>query len=297
MKAFLPGILLLCSLVFTSVAAEPKKVLVVTTTAGFRHSSIPQLEEMLRDLSARSGGAFTVDFVSQPAGEPASPGGNASEAERAEYEKALAAWRAEKLASALEALAPERLADYDAVVFASTTGDLPIPDREGLLQWVRDGHGLVGIHAASDTFPSWPEFREMLGGSFDYHRDQTGVDCLIEDPGHPATAALPRPWPIAQEEIYLIKDYEPSKVRELLILDRHPNEGTPGHFPLAWCRDYGKGRVFYTALGHREDLIDPTFGDRKNPPETAGQFRAHVLGGLEWALGLEPGSAGGGRGR
>jgi type 1 glutamine amidotransferase len=74
--------------------------------------------------------------------------------------------------------------------------------------------------------------------------------------------------------MYTFKNFTGQKVRLLLYMDRHPNEGTPGLYPLSWARQWGKGRVFYTALGHREDVWSATW------------FRDHLRGGTEWALGL-----------
>ena len=78
-------------------------------------------------------------------------------------------------------------------------------------------------------------------------------------------------------------------MHDLLILDKHPEFNTPGHFPVSWCKPYGSGRVFYTSLGHREDVwdADPGIKDRKNAPEISKAYQAHVLGGIEWALGLK----------
>ena len=67
-------------------------------------------------------------------------------------------------------------------------------------------------------------------------------------------------------------------------------QGTPGDYPVAWTKLHGKGRVFYTSLGHREDVWDPAYTDkngRMNSPEVAEQFQAHVRGGILWALGLD----------
>lgn len=291
MKNLFPAILLalaVASVFVPAQAAEPKKLLVVTTTTGFRHTSIPTLEKVIGQL-ARLSGAFTVDHVRQPEGKPNEPGRQATEAERIAYREANAKWIETQLAPALEKLSPAALKNYAGVVFASTTGDLPIPDREGFLRWIRDGGAFIGIHSASDTLHAWPEYREMLGGEFDHHGAQVGVECVNCDAAHPANAGLGKTWPIAQEEVYLFKNYDAGGVRELLVLDKHPNEGTPGRCPVSWCRDYGSGRVFYTSLGHREDLIDadPGLPDRKNPIETSTAYQAHLLGGIEWALGLK----------
>lgn len=283
-------ILILLSLVAAASAlqAAPKKLLVVTTTTGFRHSSIPTLEKVIAQLGKDSG-EFTVDFVHQPGGNP--PGKmpqNATDPQKAEFQKSVDAWN-EKMKAALQKLSPESLKQYDGVVFASTTGDLPIPDQQGFVDWIKAGHAFIGIHAASDTFHGWPGFIEMLGGEFAHHGRQVAVDCINEDPSNPATAHLPKVWTIQQEEIYQFKSYDPTKVHDLLILDKHPETGAPGHYPVTWCKNFGTGKVFYTSLGHREDLIDadPNLKDRKNSPEISKAYQGLVLGGIEWALGLK----------
>jgi uncharacterized protein len=264
--------------------ATPKKLLVVTTTLQFRHTSIPNLEAMLTQLG-ESSGKFTVDFVQQPPNKPPDLRRNSTDEERAAYAK----WE-DALKLALEKLSPDNLKNYDGVVFASTTGDLPIPDKQGFLDWIKAGHAFIGIHAASDTFHGWPGYIDMLGGEFDHHGDQLSVNVINVDPSNPADANLPKVWKIQQEEIYQFKNYDPTKVHELLVLDKKPERPfTPGRYPISWCKSYGKGRVFYTALGHREDLIDtdPNMRNRRNSVEAAKLYQAHILGGIEWALGLK----------
>ena len=253
-------------LIAASLHAEPKKLLVVTTTTGFRHSSIPTAEKILEQLAQKSG-EFTVDFVHQPPGKPANPRPDATDEQKAAYNADEAKWE-ESLKAALQKLSPESLKNYDGVVFASTTGDLPIPDKQGFLDWIKAGHAFIGMHAASDTFHHWPGYIDMLGGEFKHHGRQVGVECLNQDPQNPATAPLPMKWDITQEEIYQFQNYDPSKVHDLLIMDKHPEDGSPGHFAVSWCKMYGAGRVFYTSLGHREDIwdTDPDINDRKNSP-------------------------------
>ena len=269
-------------------AAAPKKLLVVTTTAGFRHSSIPTAEKILAQM-ARDSGAFTVDFVRQPPGQPAGLKRDATEEQKAAFRTAEDQWDA-SMKAVLQTLAPDSLRHYDGVAFVSTTGELPIPDREGFLHWIKEGHAFIGLHAATDTFHNWPGFIDMLGGEFSHHGRQVSVECLNQDPQHPATAHLGKSWTITQEEIYQFKNYDPARVHDLLILDQHPETGAPGHFAVAWCKSYGQGRVFYTSLGHREDIwdADPGIHDRKNSPELSKAYQQHVLGGIQWALGLKP---------
>ena len=299
---------LLAAATMSPAVAAPKKVLVVTTTTGFRHSSIPNLEKVITQLGQESGG-FTVELVQQPPGKPAQskrPAAlkpDATAEQQAAFKTALdkfnadleaakpaeAAWQ-EALKTVLARLSPESLKNYDGVIFASTTGDLPLPDLQGLLAWIKAGHAFIGIHAASDTFHKSPEFIAMLGGEFEHHSKQLGVECLNEDPRHPATAHLGRTWTITQEEIYQFKSYDQSKVHDLLDLDKKPQEPfTPGHYPVSWCKPFGNGRVFYTSLGHREDIIDtdPKLKDRINSVEISKAYQQHILGGIEWALGLK----------
>jgi len=282
-------IVLLMLVLAAAVQAEPKKLLVVTTTASFRHSSIPTLEKVIAQLGKDSG-EFTVDFVQQPPGHPATGFPTKLRPDASDADKAAeAAWN-QKLTNVLQKLSPDNLKNYDGVVFASTTGDLPIPDKQGFLDWIKAGHAFIGIHAASDTFHGWPGYIEMLGGEFDHHGAQLSVDCINVDPSNPATAHLPKVWTISQEEVYQFKNYDPAKVHELLVLDKKPERPfSPGHFAVAWCKDYGAGKVFYTSLGHREDIIDadPDLKDRKNSVEISRAYQAHLLGGIEWALGLK----------
>ena len=276
------------------VAAAPKKLLVVTTTTGFRHSSIPTAEKVLAEL-AQSSGEFTVDFVRQPPGVHAGNGfpnklkDTATPEEKKAFADAEDKWN-EALKTELQKLSPENLKNYDGVIFASTTGDLPLPDKQGFLDWIKAGHAFIGIHAAADTFHGWPDFAAMLGGEFAHHGPQVSVDCLNQDLAHPATAALGKVWTIQQEEIYQFKNYDPANVHDLLIMDKHPeHKEVSGHFAVSWCKHYGTGNVFYTSLGHREDVwdTDPTIKDRKNDPAISKAYQQHVLGGIEWALGLK----------
>ena len=284
-------LLLVAALAATSLHAAPKKLLVVTTTTGFRHSSIPTSEKVLTEL-ARQSGAFTVDFIHQPDGKPANPKKDATAEEKAAFNAANAKWEETALKPALQKLSPAALKNYDAVAFVSTTGNLPIPDMAGFLNWIKSGGVFIGIHAASDTFHGSPEFIAMLGGEFKTHGPQVSVECINKDLQHPATAHLGKSWMLKQEEIYQFKSYETTKVHDLLILDKHPDpkmNKEAGHFPVSWHKQFGKGKVFYTSLGHREDIwdTDAAIKDRKNEAEISKAYQQHVLGGIQWALGLK----------
>jgi len=261
--------------------AAPKKVLVVTTTTGFRHSSIPTAEKVLGELS-RDSNLFTVEYARVEPNDPQfrGPDGKPS---KEKVNAAIGAVLAEKMS-------PAALKNYDAIIFANTTGDLPIPDKEAFLEWIRSGKGFVGMHSATDTFHNYAPYIEMIGGEFKSHGAQVEVDALNQDKECPACRHLGSEWKVF-DEIYLFKNFDPAKVHTLLTLDKHPNDKTPGNYPISWCREYGKGRVFYTSLGHREDIWDPnTPADfkRMNSKEVARAYQQHILGGIKWALGLEP---------
>lgn len=251
---------LACGLVTEALAAPPKKLLVVTTTLGFRHASIETAERVLASLG-RSSGTYEVELAA------VAPTGGAESQAYKEQVRAM-------LASTLSAVALKR---YDAIVFASTTGELPLPDKAAFIQWVRNGGAFIGIHSASDTLHTHRPYLDMLGGEFDYHREQVRIEALNRDPAHPANRHLGATWNLdgELEEIYLFKHYQPERVHELLVLDRHPNTLAPGSFPISWTREEGRGRVFYTALGHNESVW------------RLPAFQAHVLGGIRWALKLQ----------
>jgi uncharacterized protein len=293
------GKLILCcagaALALPTFAAEPKKLLVVTVTTGFRHSSIETAEKVIEKLGKESG-VYTVDFVRQPPNKPNppkrakdAPVDDAFKAAEAQFKQDEQAWQA-SVKTALAKLSPENLKQYDGVIFANTTGDLPLPDKQGFIDWIKEGHAFIGMHSATDTFHGFRPFIETIGGEFQSHGAQASVDCNVGDQSHPACKHLSNPFTVF-DEIYLMKSYDQTKVRELLTLDKEPNKKTPGHFPVAWCKQFGNGKVFYTSLGHREDVWNPEEKNRKNSIEIAEAYQKHIMGGIKWALGLEPGDA------
>ena len=268
-----------CTLVLSPAAqAAPKKVLVVTVTEGFRHSSIPTAERVLAAL-AKESKAFTVDYARVEPKDPQYAGAD-GKPDKAKVQAAIKAVLAEKMSAAA-------LKNYDGIIFANTTGDLPLPDNQAFLDWIKSGKGFAGMHSATDTFPGFPGYTEMIGGHFKTHGPQVEVDIINQDKECPICKHLPANWEVF-DEIYQMKDFDRTKVHGLLTLDKHPNNKTPGDYPIAWCKEYGKGRVFYTSLGHREDVWDPTWGpERKNSKEVAEAYQQHILKGIRWTLGLE----------
>jgi type 1 glutamine amidotransferase len=309
-------------------ADEPKRIVLVTVTTGFRHSSIASAEKILQKLADESKAFTIVDKIQQPnitvARKPTPPKALAAdadenakkrfEAETKRFEEAMAKWTPEidaqakaakeqldnEIVTALARLAPSELEakKIDGVIFANTTGDLPLPDKEGFVQWVQKGHGFMAMHSASDTLHKFPGYISMLGGEFETHGGQAAIELTALDAAHPAAAGIPSPWPIAKEEMYRIRSYDRSRVRDIFAspvipMDGKADQGTAAHFPVSWVRSEGKGRVFYTSLGHREDVWDDdaNMPNRLNSPEVAQRFQKHILGGIRWALGLAEGSS------
>jgi type 1 glutamine amidotransferase len=222
-----------------------KRLLIVTFTNGFHHSSIPVAEATLQAIGTRSG-LFTSSFC------------------RTQDE-------------VLSMLTPSALASYDAVFFANTTGTLGIRDLPAFLNWVSSGHGFLGAHSAADTYHESADYIAMLGGEFLTHGDIAEGDIRVDDPADAAVAHLAPRFRIT-DELYRFTRFDRSQVHVLLSMDRTPDDGvgaagSPADLPVAWRRTYGAGRVFYTALGPREEVWQDA------------RFQQHLLGALRFALG------------
>ena len=159
----------------------------------------------------------------------------------------------------------KNLNDFDAVAFY-TGGTLEMDEEQkaDFLSFVHDdGKGFIGIHSATITFTKWPQFGEMLGGYFDEHPWNTfEAPILVEDPAFPGM----KQWPAAftlTDEIYQVKDFSRTNTRVLMRLDagkltlNNPRVHRQDRdFAVTWARMYGKGRVFYSTLGHVESNWD-----------------------------------------
>jgi type 1 glutamine amidotransferase len=140
-----------------------------------------------------------------------------------------------------------------AVVFLSTTGELRMgkPGLRRLLRWIRAGGAFVGLHAASNTFAAEPEFARMLGAQFKAHPFVGRGRVIVTDRRHPATRGLPRSF-VIDDEFYV---FETNPRRRAHVLARR---ATTADEPLVWWRREGRGRVFYSALGHPDSAwTDP----------------------------------------
>lgn len=257
----------------SSPVTAAKRLLLVTTTMGYHHSSIETAERVIPQLGAAAG-SFTVELAAVKP--PPEPGADASAAQQARHATERAAYADRVRAVLAEKMSAAALQRYDAVVFANTVGELPLPDPGALVDWVRRGGAFIGVHSASDTLHGFRPYIDMLGGEFHHHREQVRVEVVNLAPTHPATRHLGARWNLGglQEEIYLLQNHSPEAVQPLLALDRHPHSGEPGYHGLAWCKSFGRGRVFYTALGHNESVWQ------------LPAFQQHLAAGIGWALRL-----------
>jgi type 1 glutamine amidotransferase len=183
----------------------------------------------------------------------------------------------------------KNLGYFDVLVFASTTGELELDDsqKQDMMSFIKeDGKGFVGIHAALDTNYKWPEYGEMIGGWFDQHPWMTfNAPIVTEDPNFPAVRHFPHAF-TKFDEIYQPKEWSRDKVNVLLSLDaskldyaNNPRIHRTDHdFAVAWSKMYGKGRVFYSTLGHTEESWE-------DPDIRKMYFEA-----IKWALGMTEGS-------
>ena len=156
---------------------------------------------------------------------------------------------------------------FDAVAFVNTTGSWHLDDeqKQALLSFVHDdGKGLVLAHAAIDANYHWPEFAEMTGGVFQAHPWGTfDAPVIVEDPTFPAMRHFPARL-FLFDEMYSPKNWSREKVNVLMRLDEtqlnytNPQYGVAATRPdkdqaIAWSKMYGKGRVFYSSLGHTKE--------------------------------------------
>jgi len=160
---------------------------------------------------------------------------------------------------------------------------------EALLSFVREGKGFVGAHGATAALAEWPGYVDLVGGTFDEHPwGQVSVELVVEDPAFPAVAHFPKRFRFT-DEIYQIAQFSRERSHVLISLDSASvdmaHEGVrQTDFPIAWTREYGKGRVFYSSLGHasetwaREDVrkmwleaikwaLGPKLAERRVPKE------------------------------
>ena len=272
--SFLSTLAVLLLVTAVTASAAPKKILFFTKSSGFEHSVIswkngqPSFaEKVLLELGQKNGWEFTFSKDGSK-------------------------------------FSPEYLAQFDAVFFY-TTGDLcsegtdkqpPMTPagKQALFDYVRAGKGFIGTHAADDTFHTANESKKgpdrylnhgeqadpyvrFIGGEFIIHGAQQVATNTVTDPSFPGFEKV-GPSFAFNEEWYSLKDFAPD-VHVLTVIDAPHMKGAMYQrppYPTTWARQEGSGRVWYTAMGHREDIWT-------NPV-----FQEILVGGIKWALGEAP---------
>lgn len=259
LPAVLAAVMLTASAIWCQQPPKRKKVLAIGEVKGFQHDSVSHALASIERWGKETGLWDTyIRTDTQLVTKEKVPAGNA-----------------------------KNLEFFDAVVFY-TTGELPMNDeqKKALLSFVHDdGKGFIGVHSATDTFYQWPEYGEMIGGWFDHHPWGTfNAPVLVEDKDFPATKHMPSSF-VLNDEIYQFKNWSRDKVRVLMRLDETKLDlanknihRTDKDFAVTWVKPFGKGRVFYSTLGHLEAVYD-------NP-----MIRTMYVEGIKWALGLTEGA-------
>jgi len=217
----------------TSTEAPPVPtwtVLLYSRTTGFRHESLPDATDALRDELLRRGAVVRISD------------------DPADLDRSVRG--------------PGRAA---AVVFLLTTGDVVDPgSRSRIEDFVRGGGGFVGVHSALDTEYGWPFYGDLIGAWFAGHppvQEATVLPAGVPATGWPGTGPLPTPW-VRTDEWYDVRADPGTVARVLASVDESTYTGGAmgAAHPVEWCRDLGAGRSYVTSMGHTvESWKDPTF--------------------------------------
>jgi type 1 glutamine amidotransferase len=234
--------------------SEPRKLLVFWRCEGFFHKSIPVVNKALTLMGEKTG-AYEVVITDD-----------------------------------YSVFTPEKLRQFDAVCLNNTTGlkfdPKETPERcKALMDFVKDGKGIVGVHAATDNFNQWPEGQEMMGGKFTGHPWTAGGTWAfkIDEPEHPLMRAFRGRGFKISDEIYRTDPPLYSRDKQLVLMSLDMSDPTTrnvkGFKPtdvdtgISWVKTWGKGRVFYCSLGHNDHI----FWNRA--------ILRHYLDGIQFAFG------------
>ena len=226
-------------------AKTPKKgkLLYMTLTRGYHHESVELSKQIVKEIGER-GGAWDTTITED-----------------------------------VGAFSKENLKNYDAVMF-NTTGELPMSDdqKNAFATFVKSGHGFVGVHSATDTFYKWATYGEIIGAYFNGHPWHEMVTIEVVDTKSPIVSFLGNSFQI-NDEIYQVSDFKADTSPVLLQLDsgaadmkKQGIQIRPYGWPVAWTRQYGKGRVYYNGLGH-DDWV---WKDER--------YQKMLVNGIQWAM-------------
>jgi type 1 glutamine amidotransferase len=269
-----------------SVHAANKKLLFVTHSGGFIHDSLGVAEDVMREIGPKHGYDVTCWRYT---GDPA--------------EKGFAKIKNDFRARTGKTIEPENcgrinketLKNFDAVLFF-TTGSGPKSHKKDIgpmneqelaefTEWLKGGGAFAGVHCATDTLYD-SNYGKLIGGYFVGHPHIQDVKLKVEDPKHAVAAGMTdgMKW---NDEFYIMADqpYSRKDVHVIISIDKDtfnipkPRKSTDkplaradGDYPVCWVKEEGKGKVFYTSLGHRKEV----WKDER--------YQNHVFAGIDWAV-------------
>jgi uncharacterized protein len=295
-RCFLAALVLVPSVVL--LAADPatkapnKKLLFVTHSGGFIHDSVGLAEDVVTKVGPENGfDVTTYRFTGDPKARVKVKGKTKDDPET--ETNALEAYNKNfrpRTGKPVETenigrITKETLKNFDCVFFFTTGDPVNKEELKDLLDWVNAGGAFAGTHCATDTLYKNPEYGDMIGAYFRTH--PPGIQKLklkFEDPKHPAATGFTADQ-VYEDEIYIFRDQPYSREKLHIIFSAqefNPGKSEPrkdGDYAISWCKDYGKGKVFYTSFGHQKKVWEDP------------KFQAHLFGGLKWATKQLPGDA------
>jgi type 1 glutamine amidotransferase len=269
-----------------------KRLLLVTDSGGFVHDSVGVAEEVLKEVGPKHGFAVTAwRFTRDPdkkqkyKAEKNAPEQEVTvlEAYSNEFRKRTGLTVGKENCGRIN---KDTLKNFDVVLFFTTGNPVNKEELADLMDWVRNGGAFAGTHCATDTLYNTP-YGELVGAYFDGHPWHQKIKLVVEDPKHPAAAGFKTGDEIT-DEIYQFRDapYSRDKLHIILSVDnssidvnKQGVKRADKDFAVSWVQQFGKGRSFYTSLGHRKEVW-------KDP-----RFQEHLVGGLKWATGQAAGDA------
>jgi type 1 glutamine amidotransferase len=304
-KWFLASLACLVCLGVVSAQDKKKRLLLVTHSGGFMHDSIGVAEQVLKDIGPKQG--FDVTCYRYTA-DPDAPVRykvkvNGKDEERtapalARYSQQYRERTGERGKPGEEVtrehcgrINKDTLKNFDIVLFFTTGSKRPNPfpapltddELKDLIDWVKAGGAFAATHCGTDTLYDSP-YGELVGAFFRTHPTIHEVKLKVDDPKHPAAKPFSDGMPYT-DEWYIFTDtpYSRDKLHVILSIDKEsfkPNQKrNDGDYAIAWCHEVGKGKVFYTSMGHRREVWRDA------------RFQEHLLNGIRWSCGLLPGDA------
>lgn len=262
----------------TVADAKTKRLLLVTDSGGFVHDSVGLAEEVLKQIGPKNGFEVTCYRYTR---DPNDPG----------FDKYAKDFRARTGLTVEKEncgrVNKSTLKNFDIVLFFTTGNPLTKDELADLQDWVKAGGAFAGTHCATDTLYN-TTYGALVGGYFDGHPWHQKIKLKVEDPKHAAAAGFKDGDEEITDEIYQFKDapYSREKLHIILSVDNSSIDTEKKgvnrkdkDFAIAWCQEYGKGRSFYTSLGHRKEV----WKDER--------FQKHLIGGLKWAVKQADGSS------